>query len=676
MKKITTRQLVEYPKFLYHLLQRKNFWIILSIDILLIILAHTCAYLIRFDFEITYQISQIISLVPLLILIKIPVFFSLGLYRGMWRFTSIEDLFNIAKATALSSSIIILSVLYLNRFSGFSRSVFLMDAVFTFIFICTHRGTIRYLLQTREFSKMLHGKAGSVRKRLLLIGAGSAAEKVVREIRDNENVHYRVVGLVDDDKQKLNMKIHNIEIVGSIDDLQEAIYRTRAEELLITVTSASAEQMKRIVNLCQKSELPYKVLPSLGEIISGQLTVSSIREIAYSDLLGRPSINLDQKEIGKYLTTQSVIVTGAGGSIGSELCRQIIKFKPEQLILLDAGEENLYKIQMELQHEHGYENCVAILGKIQNRDLLNSIFCEYAPSVVFHAAAYKHVPLVESNPWEAVFNNVFAVRNVIETSIYHKADRFVLVSTDKAVRPTSVMGASKRLTELLMLAYCQERWCQSDCQNGYKQKLNKCPSGKNASSCNNNHNTKFMAVRFGNVLGSSGSVIPLFERQIKQGGPVTVTHPEMTRYFMSIPEAAQLILQAGAMGTGGEIFILKMGDPIKIQNMARDLIRLMGKQPDTEIQITFTGLRPGEKMFEELITVGEGIVSTSHEKIMMLRGDGVNYNVLEKELSILAQNAKSHDAIGIRGTLSNIIPEYTPANDTQSVINNFSNLIN
>ena len=293
--------------------------------------------------------------------------------------------------------------------------------------------------------------------RLLLIGAGAAAEKVIREIRDNVNVPYEVVGLVDDDRKKHGLKIHGIPVVGGVDNLQECIARTRPEELLIAVASASAEQMQRIVDLCQKSKTKFKVLPSMGEIIRGKLSVTSSREISYKDLLGRPAVHLDQKEIGRYLTGRTVLVTGAGGSIGSELCRQIIRFEPKKIILLDAGEENLYKIQMELHHDHQFLDYVPVLCKIQNKALLNAIFVEYAPSVVFHAAAYKHVPLVEANPWEAVFNNVFATKNLIEATIAHKVERFVLVSTDKAVRPTNVMGATKRVTELLMLAYCNEQ---------------------------------------------------------------------------------------------------------------------------------------------------------------------------------------------------------------------------
>jgi FlaA1/EpsC-like NDP-sugar epimerase len=660
MTTIFANMLLDQPWIFRKLMHKRNFWTILGLDIILIVACHFLAYIFRFEGIIGKEIDRILTTLPLLFLIKIPVFYLFGLYRGMWRYTSISDLINIARAVTVSSGLIIMAVLYFNRFGGFSRSIFFLDGVFTFFAICTHRGAIRYLLQQKEILAFLEDKTTQKRKkRLLLIGAGTAAEKVIREILDNSSIGYQVVGLVDDNPQKHGLKIHDVPVFGSIDTLPECIARTRPEELLIAVSSATGEQMKRMVDGCQKSKLKFKVLPSLGEIINGRLSVSNMRDISYKDLLGRPVVHLDQQEIGRYLTGRTVMVTGAGGSIGSELCRQLIAFKPKRIILLDSGEENLYKIQMELHHEHSFHDYIPVLGKIQNRDLLNNLFCQYGPSVVFHAAAYKHVPLIENNPWEAIFNNVFAVRNLIETAIHHKTERFVLVSTDKAVRPTNVMGASKRLTELLMLAYGQEQWDET-LGNQQKKVLLNCKSDEKICPDGNCHNTTFMAVRFGNVLGSSGSVIPLFKRQIEQGGPVTVTHREMTRYFMSIPEAAQLILQAGAMGTGGEIFILKMGKPVNIADLARDLIKLLGREPETDIKITYTGLRPGEKLYEELITEGEGIVPTSHEKIMVLRGDGKPYQEMEALLSQLATRAKSHDAMGIKEILKKIMPEYHP----------------
>lgn len=608
----------------------------------MLITAFYLAYYLRFDGIVKSGIpyDRFYTLLPLILAIKLPVFYVCGLYRGMWRYTSMSDLFNIAKATICASLLIVMAVLYTTGFLGFSRSVFIIDGLLTFLFICTHRGCIRYFFENSKFLSNFFSKNGKEEKtKLLLIGAGSAAEKVIREIRDNADVKFKVVGLVDDDLKKQNLRIHGIPIIGSIEELNACIKRTDAEELLITIASAGEEEMRRIIDLCQRSDTKFKVLPSMGEIIRGKLIVSSIRDIAYRDLLGRPAVRLDQDKIGGFLTNRTILVTGAGGSIGSELCRQIIKFEPKQIIMLDACEENLYRIQMELHHEHKFTAYVPVLCKIQDKNLLNAVFSQYAPSVVFHAAAYKHVPLVEANPWEAIFNNVFATKSLIETATQHNVERFVLVSTDKAVRPTNVMGATKRLTELLMLAHCQK------------------------------DSTTFMAVRFGNVLGSSGSVIPLFKSQIEKGGPVTVTDPEMTRYFMSIEEASQLILQAGAMGKGGEIFILKMGEPVKIANLAHDLIKLLGHQPGKDIKVNFTGLRPGEKLYEELITEGEGIVPTKHEKIMVLRGDGRPYSEFAELLTLLAQQATKHNAPGIKECLHQIIPEYKPDIEASAVIN-------
>lgn len=642
------------------LIKNPKFWIILSLDITFVILANFLAYCIRFEYMFEEIISmQFIGILPLLVMVKIPTFYAVGLYRGMWRYTSLRDLENILIGSLISSVIIVTILLYGNRFDGLSRSVFIIDALLTFLFISGHRVMIRFYHQNSKGSRSLVRTAKvPAKKRLLLIGAGAAVERVLRELQSNNSLPYIPVGLVDDNPSKTGLSIHGVIVYGQLDDLNEHILRTRAEELLISIASATGKEMKRIVNLCQESQLPFKVLPGLGEIIDGKVSLKAMRDISYSDLLGRKEVHLEQEKIGRYLHDKVVLVTGGGGSIGSELCRQIICFSPKKIILFDAGEENLYSIQMELQHEHNFTAIVPVLGKVQDQGLLELVFQRYKPAVVFHAAAYKHVPLVENNPWQAIHNNVFAAQLLIETSIIHGVQRFVLVSTDKAVRPTNVMGASKRLTELLMLAYGKETW-----DGTYSPIRTELQKEKGSTP----HKTIFMAVRFGNVLGSSGSVIPLFKRQIEKGGPLTVTHPEITRYFMSIEEAAQLILQAGAMGQGEEIFILKMGEPIKIVQMARDLIKLAGREPDTEIEIKFTGLREGEKLYEELITEGEGIVETGHDKIMVLHGNGMNCANLYGGLEKLHQKSKLHDSNGIKEILHQLIPEYTPDHMAKSI---------
>ncbi|CAG0905686.1 unnamed protein product [Cyprideis torosa] len=487
----------------------------------------------------------------------------------------------------------------------------------------------------------------------MLIGSGSGADKVIREIHENKTLPYTVVGIVDEDPQKTGLRIHGIPVVGLVGDLAQHLDRTKAEEILITQTENVGPKMKEVVKLCQSTKLPFKVLPGIDHVMGGRASIKTIRDISYTDLLCRKEIRLEEEIIGDYLKDNTILVTGAGGSIGSELCRQIVNYKPKKIILFDASEENLYSIETQLLQDYNFSPIVPILGKVQDLSLLEMVFTTYSPKVVFHAAAYKHVPMVEKNPWQAIHNNIFATQLLIETAIVHHTRRFVLVSTDKAVRPTNVMGASKRLTELLLLAYGKDSWDGSFCPA--RQRL--LPERQELPG---NHETVFMAVRFGNVLGSSGSVIPLFKRQIQKGGPVTVTHPEVTRYFMSIEEATQLILQAGAMGKGGEIFLLKMGKPIKIVDMARDLIRLAGWEPDTEIEIEYTGLREGEKLYEELITVGEDIIPTKHENIMVLAGKAKNCREYAEHLDRLLEKAKKHDKLGIKQLLQEIIPEYQP----------------
>lgn len=630
-------------------IRKINFWIVLTVDILFIIAAHLLAYAIRFEGHLgVNEVANIRLFLPILIGMKITVFFFFGLYRGMWRYTGITDLFNIVKACIVVSFVALGSLLLFNRFEGFSRSVFVLDGLLTFMFLTGHRLLLRLYYQRSAGFNFAMGRASnrSNIKKLLILGAGDAAEKVVREIFDNKALPYRVAGFLDDHPSKIGKRIHGIPVLGPTIELHEFVSKVKPHEILIAIPSATREQMTRIVELCRTSGLPYKTLPSLGEIIDEGRTIRSIRDVSYKDLLGRPPVHLEEDQIGDVLGNRCILVTGAGGSIGSELCRQILRFNPGKIILLDASEENLYRIEMEILHEYGFANYITVLGKVQDRDLLSHVFSFYRPDIVFHAAAYKHVPMVERNPWEAVYNNIFATRRLIRTSLQFDVDRFILVSTDKAVRPTNVMGASKRLAERILLAYCNKA-------GNMNESLRKA--------------TRFQAVRFGNVLGSSGSVIPLFRRQIELGGPVTVTDPNMTRYFMSIEEATQLILQAITMGEGGEIFILKMGTPVRIDQMARDLIKLCGKEPDIEIEIKYIGLRPGEKLYEELITEGEGIVSTQHEKIMVLRGNECTLEELEYPLTRLKFLAKAHDAEGIKMVLKETVPEYTPA-ETRAIL--------
>ncbi len=532
-------------------------------DSAIFVLSLIVAYYFRFEFSLSRaEIQQIQTLLLWIVPLKIALFLVLGLYRGMWRFTSIGDFWHLAQASLISMLAIMAAILYLYRFVGFSRAVFLIDGILTFI----ATGGIRLLIRS-HYSKRpnywsdLKQTLRNHTHRVIIIGAGSAGEKILREIFDNHRLKYDVRGFVDDDPEKQGRSMHGVPVLGFVGDLPAIIEKYEIKEVLIAIPSASGNEIRKIVSICKQCNVPHKILPGIGEIIDGRVSMKILRDVSYEDLLGRAPVQLDLPNIRSYLRDHTVMVTGCGGSIGSELCRRIIPFRPGALVLVDAGEANLFQIQMELKNEIHFHDFHPILGQTQDRHLMESVFDRYRPSVVFHAAAYKHVPMLELNPREAVLNNIMATQVLTEIAVKYKVDRFVLVSTDKAVRPTNVMGTSKRVSELIL------------------------------QSAQDQGTTRFVAVRFGNVVGSSGSVVPLFRRQIEQGGPVTVTHPEVTRYFMTISEAAQLIIQAGAMGQGGELFVLEMGTPIKIADMARDLIRLSGKEPDQDVQVVFTGLR-------------------------------------------------------------------------------------
>lgn len=629
-----------------NLIRSKNFYLMLILDSGFVIAAYLLAYLLRFEGMIPFQgWGTIKSTIPYILPFKLIIFYYFGLYKGMWRYTSLVDLFNVIKATTTSSALIILAILFIYRFQGFPRSVFIIDGFLTFIFIGGLRVTIRLLLseQDKGFQSLRQilqlrpeKKLIKPKKRLLIIGAGDAAEKMVREIWENPRLQYEVVGFLDDDLGKKGMRIHGVPVLGPVGKIHKMAFQDEMDEILIAMPSASAKQMSRIIQHCEATGLKCRTTPGIGELIDGKISFKTIREVSFEDLLGRDPVDLDIERIGYYLTEKVVLVSGAGGSIGSELCRQVIPFNPKSLVLLDKTENNLFHIEMEFRHRFPKISITPVLGDVHNRGFLERLFTTIKPQVVFHAAAFKHVPIVELNPWEGVFNNIIGTRNIVEASHQSGVERFVMISTDKAVRPVSVMGATKRIAEMITSCFAEH----------YNTKSN---------------GGKFVSVRFGNVIGSEGSVIHLFKKQIERFGPVTVTHPEITRYFMTIPEACKLILQAGAMGEGGEIFILDMGIPIKIVDMARDLIRRSGFKPDVDIEIKFIGLRPGEKLYEELITEGEGIVHSSHEKIFVLRGENNNdLNWLNQKIEELVKLALDQDSPGIKSKLKEIVPEYEP----------------
>lgn len=600
-------------------------------DAVLVALAYSLAYLVRFEGNIPLQnMEQLKAALPFVVPLKLICFFIFGLYRGMWRYTSLVDLRKVFSATSIASAVIILFILYQYRFQGYSRSVYVIDWGLTFMFTGGVRLLIRILLGSPllSFWTQKSRRGDSPVKKLLIVGAGDAGEKILREIYETQWNRFKPAGFLDDDPEKRGKTIHGIPVLGTLDDIGKI--KVEFDEILIAIPSVRGEAMRRIVSLCEETGKPFRTLPGIWELIEGTVLVRSIRKVHLEDLLDREEVHLDEEEIRQYIKDKRVLITGAGGSIGSELVRQVGCFHPQAMALLDFSEENLFQIEGECRQRFGFIPISGFLVDVKNRESACRAFREFGPDVVFHAAAYKHVPMQEMHPWEAVFNNIAGTRNMVEAALENRVERFVLVSTDKAVRPVNVMGATKRVAEMIV-----------ECVNGGIA-------------------TRFIAVRFGNVLWSSGSAIPTFQKQISRGIPVTVTHPEITRYFMSILEAAQLILQAGAMGRGNEIFILDMGKPMRIVDLARDLIRLSGLEPDKDIPIQFIGLRPGEKLYEELITEGEGIVATDHEKILVLQGNAHNRDALNTQIDELLAVADTYDAAAIKEKLREIVPEYTP----------------
>lgn len=621
----------------------RNYLIVLFTDLILFGLSLYSAFKIRYDYGLSENVVEsFLWMLPVSILIKAVVFYFFDLYKGMWRYTSTRDLINILKASTVSSLVFIALVLFKTKFEGISRSVFFIDWCLTIILISGSRASVRFFLGylgeyktgtgfLKQFFELKNQRKKF--KNTIIIGAGDCGEKIYREIRDNTSLDYKVIGFLDDSPKKKGKKIHGLPVFGASDKIKKYVDTAGVEEIIITIPTATAAQIRRIVDLCKKTTARYKIVPGLGELITGNVSLKSIRDVEYRDLLGRKPVKLDNESIGDYLGGKIILVTGAGGSIGSGLCAQILKYKPKELILFERAESPLYEIDLELKNLFPGIKIIPFLGDIQEKDDLYKVFSLRKPEIVFHAAAYKHVPMLESYPWKAVSNNISGTMKLVDMASEFNCEKFVFVSTDKAVNPANVMGASKRICEIIV-------------QN------------KNRNS---NLTTSFITVRFGNVIGSVGSVIPLFKKQIGYGGPVTITHPDIIRYFMLIPEACQLILQAGAMGSGGEIFVLDMGEPVKIDEMARDLIRFSGFEPDVDIKIEYVGLRPGEKLYEELLTEGENVMPTDHGEIMVLKSRECEFSDIKIKIDELKQFAHAQKSEEIRRVLKNIVPEYLPA---------------
>ena len=624
------------------------------------VLAHTVlfalalllAFCLRYDFklytEITYAPQTVIryswftreylTYLPLTLLVKLSIFGYLGLYRDSWRYVGLRDLFSIIKACHISIFVCLVGVYtaaWLRLYPPVDsevmywipNSVFLLDWVLTIATISAARIGYRfYYEELRPLSVVSQ-------TRLLIVGAGDTADSILREIIRTSEDRYRVVGFVDDDASKKRSRIRGIEVLGETEQIREICKQYDVDEVLIALPSTPQRKIRHLIGLCQGMNLRFRTVPAVSDLIEGKVQVSQIRPVVIEDLLGRDAVTLDTQAIGDYIRDKVIMVTGAGGSIGSEMCRQIARFKPRKLLLVERMENALFEINREL--ERAFPDLVRMpcVADIADTPRIMQLLLAEKPTAVFHAAAHKHVPMMEWNPGEAIKNNVVGTQSLAAAALEAGVAKFVMISTDKAVNPTSVMGCTKRVAEM------------------YVQQLREHRPGK----------TEFVTVRFGNVLGSSGSVVPIFKEQIARGGPVTITHPAMTRYFMTIPEASQLVLQAGAMGKGGEIFLLDMGEPVKIVQLAMDLITLSGLRPHEDIEIQFTGIRPGEKLFEELSITGEDVARTAHPKIGIIKKRPEDFDHVCTGIRQLVGIMNCGSCDEVRDLLQRTVPEYSPS---------------
>jgi FlaA1/EpsC-like NDP-sugar epimerase len=603
-------------------------------DVIVLCVAFFIAYLLRLDFSISeYYLDNALNQLPFVVLVQFASLFLVGAYSILWRYISLEDIKAFLKAAVISGIILILFRLLLSP-EKFMRwqvplSVILYDTGLAFGGLLGLRVLRRFLHEFSENKNFSLAKRTIKQKSTLFVGAGRIGATALKDILGRADSEFDIKGLVDDDKYKKGGSVSGIKVLGTTNDLARLVDELNIEQIVIAIDQAQGKDIRRVLDICREISVKARIVPSLNEIVHGRVKISRIRDVEIEDLLGREPIELDDKNLHEFLSKKVVMVTGAGGSIGSELVRQIAEFEPTQLLLVERAEFFMFQIERELAKEYQDLNFVPLIADVADRARMREIFAKYKPEVVFHAAAHKHVPLMEQNPCEAIKNNVFATRLIGELAGEFATKDFVLISTDKAVNPTSIMGASKRIAEIVL------------------QDLNR------------SFTTNYMAVRFGNVLGSAGSVVPIFREQIRKGESITVTHPDMTRYFMTIPEASQLVLQAGALGIGGEIFILDMGEPVKILSLAEDMIRLSGLKPYEDIDIEFSGVRAGEKLFEELEITGENLLKTKHPKIFIgkiaTRQNDEVTEIMNKFKEAISENNEPK----IRSLFNRFLPEAT-----------------
>lgn len=596
-----------------------------SLDTISVILAAFISIYLRFDSDKipANYLSLLISYMPLAVAIYLISFYLFKLYGRIWRYASATELIAIVMANIAASTAWYFISLYIG--AVLPRSLYVFTGLLLIFFIGGSRLSLRfysYIMNKPKYRQIQRKK-----NKVLIIGAGDAGAMLLREIERYHIANRQVVGFIDDDKNKTGKILLGVKVLGTRNELVKIASEKGIDEIIIAMPSVKGKEIKAIISICKETNCKLTILPGLYEIIEGKVSISQLRPVDIEDLLGRDPVKLDTTAVREYLAGKIVLITGAGGSIGSEIVRQVAKMQPKKLLLLGKGENSIYEITQELKINSPEVKTVPIIADVRDKERIKAIMDYFKPKVVFHAAAHKHVPLMEYQPAEAVRNNILGTKVVADEAAEHNVETFVMISTDKAVNPTSVMGCTKRVAEM------------------YVQSMNK------------NSGTRFVAVRFGNVLGSRGSVIPLFKKQIAKGGPVTVTHPDMKRYFMTIPEASQLVLQAGAMAKGGEVFVLDMGEPVRIYDLAKDLITLSGLIPDKDIEIKITGLRPGEKLFEELLSAEDGTEKTTHKKIFTARIKEIDKAGLDREISKILEITDGDEVVA---ALQKIVPTYTP----------------
>lgn len=596
--------------------------LLLIVDVITIIGVALISLLIRFDGYITpYYMQQMVDALPIMVISYIVMLLSMHLYTRIWRYAGMREMVAVLIATTLGAGLFYTGMYVFDK--SLPRSIYLISWILSTGVIGIGRMVLHYIAM--RYGGKQSTDADMVNT--LIIGAGDAGATIAREIERYHKRSRKVIGFIDDDEAKFNRLMGGVRILGNRHDIPSIVKENKVKEIIIAMPSVTRNEIRNIMEICSPLKCKVNTLPGMYQLLDDEVLVSHLHPVSIEDLLERDEVRLDMDIVEHYIRDKVVLVTGAGGSIGSEICRQIMRVGPKMLLLLGHGENSIYLINQELKNIYKDGPIIPIIADIRDKQQLDQIFTQYNPQVVFHAAAHKHVPLMEIQPMAAVLNNIYGTRNVADVAGRHGVERFVMISTDKAVNPTSVMGATKRVAEKVII------------------------------SMNDTYDTKYITVRFGNVLGSRGSVIPLFKKQIEAGGPVTVTDPEMTRYFMTIPEASQLVLQAGAMGKGGEVFLLDMGEPVKIIDLARNMIRLSGLEPDKDIHIKITGLRPGEKKYEELLTSEEGTNRTNHTKIFEAPLDTVDRDWLIEKISTFDSCETDMDVIGV---LQDIIPTYTP----------------